>query len=31
MNSAPAIAITGLALRLPGAESQDDFWKLLAE
>ena len=31
MNSAPAIAITGLAFRLPGAENQDDFWKLLAE
>ena len=31
MNSAPAIAITGLALRLPGAENQDDFWKLLVE
>lgn len=25
------IAITGLALRLPGASSQDEFWQLLSE
>ena len=31
MSSAPAIAITGLALRLPGAETQDEFWQLLAD
>ena len=31
MSSTPAVAITGLALRLPGAESQDEFWKLLTE
>ena len=27
----PAIAITGLALRLPGARTQDEFWRLLIE
>lgn len=31
MSSAPAIAITGLTLRLPGAETQDEFWQLLAD
>lgn len=27
----PSIVITGLALRLPGADDQDQFWKLLIE
>jgi acyl transferase domain-containing protein len=27
----PSIAITGLALRLPGARTQDEFWRLLSD
>lgn len=29
MNDKPTVCITGLALRLPGANTQDEFWALL--
>lgn len=31
MTGAPSIVVTGLALRLPGAVSQEEFWQLLID